>query len=297
VTDLAFDRWCADQPGSQLIEIVQHCIENLRQPWEGNHVVLPHRSLGPVYAAEAERRSVAIYHFSADAKSAANAIGESRRRAQYVIDTARPPGPRCFFEWQNHERGYEHLAHGIYTEGDGKHYRFVRWGDDINDRLSRPTPWAWGYFSLYAWHGYIEFPQEWPQSPDRDRVTEALQYETCKEVALFWAFLASTGATVIERTPAPRGSSKDHKGRGAGAAILSFNRVRLRLPRGLIARNETVHWERGVGVRRHEVRAHPAYYWTGPRENRNLVVRWVAAYWRGNARLGLVLKARDVEAK
>ena len=35
--------------------ILQRCLEGLGVPWEGgNHFVLPHRALGPIYAAEAE---------------------------------------------------------------------------------------------------------------------------------------------------------------------------------------------------------------------------------------------------
>jgi hypothetical protein len=41
--------------------ILQRCLESLGVPWDGgNHFVLPHRALGPIYAAEAEQKSAAI---------------------------------------------------------------------------------------------------------------------------------------------------------------------------------------------------------------------------------------------
>jgi len=105
VTEFAFDPWRARarvDPGPALL--VKRCVESLLTPWQGgNHIPLPHRALGPVYAAEAEAKAVAIYHFDADSFAAADMIGINRRRREVMAQSARSPGPRCFFEWPHQE--------------------------------------------------------------------------------------------------------------------------------------------------------------------------------------------------
>jgi len=301
LTEFPFERWCKIEdldPRDQGVAIIRRSIDALRRPWEGpNHLVLPHRALGPIYAAEAEQQAAAIYHFSADARDAAKAIGDSRRRAERVRSWIRAPGSRCFFEWQNPEPGLEYIALGIYTEGDRDCYRFVFWSDNVHDAPEhRPMPAAWGEYSLDTLEGSITTATA-PLTPEAEHARQLIEYEVVKNVCLYWALLGTGGAVVIERTPAPRGSGKAHRSKSAGAAILSFNRVRLTIPQGLITRTNTVDWQRGPGVRRHKVRAHPNFYWAGPKQDRTLIMRWIAAYWRGNARLGLVLTAHEVEAR
>lgn len=281
--------------------ILQRCLEGLGVPWEGqNHIVLPHRALGPVYAAEAEKTSAAIYHFDDDAVAASEAIvGNSARRLGIVRQLARSPGPRCFFEFKHSPQQIQMLRDigigdtaAIYVEGDRENASCLQWFE-LN---GTPHPTIFARISLDQTgegrcHGYRSLLTDaWTnkhQHHPRD-FEAALDMLCC-----FWALLGSTGAVVVDRVPAPRGTNK-MKIHGPGAAILSFNRVRLALPKGFIIRDGRVTWERGEGIRRHQVRAHPAWYHVGPRHEGAMLLRWIAAYWKGNARLGLVLKAQDV---
>ena len=272
--------------------ILQRCLESLGVPWDGgNHFVLPHRALGPIYAAEAEARSAAIYHFDEDAVAASDAIvTNSARRLAMVRRLARSPGPRCFFEFKiKPDIGIGDTA-GIYVEGDREMASCLLWLE-VQNYLN---PIATAEISLgsdgVALHTRPRLlAHKWSDARPND--LDFLSF--VDTLACFWALLGSTGAVVVDRVPAPRGTNK-FKIRGSGAAILSFNRVRLALPKGCIIRDEHVTWERGEGVRRHEVRAHPAWYRVGPRHEGAMLLRWIAAYWRGNSRLGLVIKARDV---
>ena len=278
--------------------ILQRCLEGLGVPWEGgNHFVLPHRALGPIYAAEAEQKSAAIYHFDEDAFAASEAIvGNSAKRLAMVRKLARSPGPRCFFEFRYPSQQLRDVGvgtFGLYVEGDRDMASCLLWVE-MN---GTPAPTMYCQFSLNSiGEGRC---RAFTDMLNRKAWTNKTQSHpkdfepTLDMLCCFWAFLASTGAVVVDRVPAPRGTNKI-KIRGSGAAILSFNRVRLALPKGCIIRDEHVTWERGEGVRRHQVRAHPSWYHVGSRHEGAMLLRWIAAYWRGNARLGLVLKARDV---
>lgn len=293
VVEFPFELWRTRahvDPGPAYL--VSRCVENLRIPWEGgNHVPLPHRALGPVYAAEAESKSVAIYHFDADSYAAADAIGSTAHRRQVMAQSARSPGPRCFFEWPHREQ--DTGRYGLYVDGDRDGAVFILW---VEHKDRPPLPAIACRFKL-ASDGRCSLARPLPLFPNASDRGPDDGVHWINNIIAFWTFLASQGAVVISREPAPRGSGKEYRSKGHGAAILSFNRVRLLLPKGLIARTGRVEWQQNSGMRRHEVRAHPSYYWVGPREQRSLVVRWIAAYWRGNSRVGLVLKARDVETK
>lgn len=301
IVEFPFEWWCSEtRAGPRQALLVQGCVNSLRIPWEGgNHIVLPHRALGPVYAAEAESKSVAIYHFDAHSFAAAEIIGSTGRRRRLMALGARPPGPRCFFEWPVRENDANRFRrdgrYGLYVEGDREGAAYMLWSEY---KENPPIPCIAGRFKL-ASDGLISVARPLALLPAFSSDPQAMSAEEQGNwvhiILMLWTFLASQGAVVISREPAPRGSGKEYRSKSPGAAILSFNRVRLLVPKGLILRSDTVEWERGAGVRRHEVLAHPHCYWVGPREQRSLVVRWIAAYWRGNARLGLVLKARDVK--
>lgn len=74
--------------------------------------------------------------------------------------------------------------------------------------------------------------------------------------------------------------------------LLSYNSVKLALPQGDI-RRESIGFTRGPGVRWHEVRGH----WRELTLGEQKVMRYIWAFHRGNARLGVVLKTRNVTAK
>lgn len=273
--------------------ILQRCLEGLGVPWEGgNHFVLPHRALGPIYAAEAEQKSTAIYHFDDTAVAASSAIiANSARRLAMVRRLARSPGPRCFFEFKFPEiftDGTIGQTAGLYVEGDREMASCLLWLE-----IQRTIVPIVSMRVTFASDGNARFTltDMLVRNPFKYGPNE---FESALDMlACFWALLGSTGAVVVDRVPAPRGTNKI-KIHGRGAAILSFNRVRLALPKNCIIRDGRVTWERGEGVRRHQVRAHPAWYHVGPRYEGAMLLRWIAAHWRGNARLGLVLKAQDV---
>lgn len=106
-------------------------------------------------------------------------------------------------------------------------------------------------------------------------------------------FLAIGGAVVSERKPLRRLSTKVERAAGR-CCVISYNQVRLALPKTAVERRGVSHFERGPGVRRHEVMGHGR---ETVRKDGSIVWRYIHAYWRGNARLGVVVKERHITGR
>lgn len=272
--------------GTGVHPLLDEVISAVSLPWGGgNHSVLAHQALGPIVAREAEASSAVIYRFDDETLSVAKSILDTERRRLFVVRNAHPPAPRVFMEFPPTPN---RLRWGFYTRGDRDNLSLFLLADFGGDSPAAPV----GLFNGISINALFDEPT-WRNPEMRSFVlprgwdidVEAALYKGMQTTLCLWMFLSS-GATVVDRVPSPRVSPRYVS--KSSLPICSFNRVRMKLPGGVVHRKGRVQWERGPGVRRHQVTGH---FWESEKQR---IVRWVDAYWRGQERLGLVLSERTV---
>lgn len=265
--------------------------EALCPPWDGNHVVLPHASIGEVLADEVKSRSAAVYIFDFDAVKASMALVSSRnpRRARLAYSMARFPSKRFWLEYH-----YQGIHKAIYVDTHFRvngvtqgiyftcydqdeffplfHFDFAEGEEYDCDEDGRGSHFNWSPFTDY----FKPRPED-----------EVLIATTPTIFRGLLAFLAVGGATVsaTERRPVKLRRPGPSKVTG----FLSINKTRLAMPAGASIKTSN-RSGRGAGVRFHDVRGHYREISVGGQK----VLRFIAAFWRGNPRLGIVQKHRYV---
>ena len=256
----------------------------LLPPWEGNHVPLVHPAVGELLADDIKGRYTPIYSFDAGACGAVEALVSLRnpQRRALAIEMAQPPADRFWFELKNYALYAEKTEGGLVV--------------DLICRLSTcdiPILWTqfdFSYIDLSAAHKahqtyyyevrrYKHFGNVTPRFDD-------LEDLLALKLAALCAFLAVGGATVTvpERRPVKVGRGAAQKTIG----FLTVGKTRLALPAGCAVRASGE--RRGPGVRFHDVRGHYREVSVGGQK----MLRFIAAFWRGNPRLGIVVKPRQV---
>lgn len=280
----------ADDDEEFLIEgIVRTLLDRPSQ----NHVPLAHPALADAVASDAER-AASVYVFDEAAVHVAEDIMAKAERSASMWGLFRPPADLTLLDFP-HPYGEDELGRvGVLVKkGDRPnevqldvvtlHMGRVRACAVLDVGPSQSGP---GFDLTHTWVA------EWLSSISEDGLEGVLSWFASIVVGLS-IFLSIGGATVSERRPLRRVQSRIAKRLPAAPCVYSFNSVRLNLPSGGIARNRRVVFEGRPGVRRHEVRTHLRELTL---KSGDRVLRWIAAHWRGNARLGVVVKERNVTA-
>jgi hypothetical protein len=256
----------------------------LAPPFDPNHGAR-HPALGSVIAEEVKRLA-AIYVFDEESILAAWSIMATERRRHHVFQHCRAPHPKMFFEYQ-----HEGQRHGVFTEGDRDNCLITVFNSAAE--FAVPLIQARVNFAALTIDDYTQQPVtffrlgKWSSAEHVDETVLTFQLRL---VAAVWMFLSIGGATTVDRVLTREGRLARHRRKPfACGAIDSFNRVRLNIPGAELARS-TVRFHRGPGVRFHDVRGH----WREISVADGKVLRWIAAFWRGDFRLGVVVKQRAV---
>ena len=265
--------------------VVARVVRALTVPWEGNHVPVCHPALAKILSNEAEQCAT-IYCLDANNWYAAAALMNSPRRRKHISEFCQAPHTRMFFEWE-HEDPPGRL--GIFVEGDRSQFSFVLFVDPGGAGVVRPRFMCeWSFDDPGSTARVLYFCDgKWSQSPSRsDLLADVGLY--VQFIAAVWMFVGIGGATVHSHRTTREGRLLARRGKHRGPpAIFSYNTCRLAIPQGEFARHGVI-WTRGPGVRRHEVHGH----WRELNITGAKVLRWIAAYFRGNSDLGFVLKTK-----
>ncbi len=267
----------------------------LEAPWEGNHVPAPHPAIGEVWANEAEGKA-AVYEFDEHSAQAAFALMEQGRRRMWVLQNCRAPHSVMFLDFPNGRLGAARYA--ILVEGDRDEFVYTVFLVLAGSKSALPLVQAHGSFDGL---GSLLLHQNYHRKCLYFRIggrstRELVDLETAsfleRFIAAAWMFLGIEGATVSDRVVTRAGRLAARRSRKV-SGLHSFNRVRLNCPGPELTRRSTHFSEGKRGVRYHDVRGH----WREQEDAGRKVLRWIAAYWRGQKRLGVVMKSRRVVLK
>jgi hypothetical protein len=241
----------------------------LVMPFVQNHMPR-HPALGPVVAEELKKLAP-VYRLDQPSYEAAVQIMQSSRRMEHAFNHCRAPHPRMFLEFPDSTSGFM-------IEGD-RDDCLISWF--VGDRL------------CWQVRGNFDDPlgaKTTEYGPSLQNVHVSALWHT----AAIWMYLTITGATVVEKKLTRDGRiARNRRKPFALGAIDSYNQVRLLIPDRQYQRAST-QLRHGPGVRQHDVVGH----WREISVNDGgKMLRWIAAYWRGNPKLGVIIKARNVTTR
>ncbi|MHC2399149.1 hypothetical protein ACVMGC_003693 [Bradyrhizobium barranii subsp. barranii] len=270
----------------------------LVNPIDPNHAPR-HPVIANIVASEARERAE-VYCFDKHTTDIAWAMMNTRRRIRNVMQGVRLPFRRTFFEYETPP-----TRTGIFVEGDRNDCLISRIDTlngmpdeplltmtlrhvDFDLLVERDDPVVDRVFYSYPVPGLENTSKLlWPEAMDA----------TINLVAALSTFLSLGGSTVSTSkriTREGRIARKRGNPRAMGA-IDSYNLVTLKLPASPHHSSAT-HYTRGPGVRWHTVAGHWREY--APNERRLLGwMAWIADHERGDARKGIIIKDRNVEAR
>lgn len=244
-----------------------------------------HPALGSVIAAEA-RSKASIYRFNEEAALMAEKILGSHRRFIIQTQNCHAPHPTMFIEWPSGE-----MTGGFLTEGDRDDCKitvFYMWPSGqirmmVQGQLDI-TECAVKRFKNVSILGFRKMAEL-----DEGRAADIL-FVSVRWIVAAWAFIALQGSAVTVTGSLTReGRIARRRGKPfALGAIDSFNTVTLRPMHAL--REAELRERRGPGVRYHQVRGHLKTVTVGQQR----MLRWIIAYYRGNPKLGVVIRQTNV---
>ncbi|MFS8180869.1 hypothetical protein ACMG4P_04825 [Pseudovibrio denitrificans] len=259
----------------------------LAQPWEGaNHRIIEHPKLGGLVACEAENRAQRFV-FCREVLDVAFTLGETPEDYSVAIDHAQLPFEAVAFEvswvvdllYLLRRRGSGYTG-AVYFAPKGCALPLATLDfDPVRDPLTRYELDAAGW-ALCDFLG-----------------SEAAEAEFSRTIfahlpVLLTAFLGLNGCVDVE-AQLPSRQMMRRANRTQKPCLLSYNRVTLkRSPK--LADKGLSSSANGVGMRRHSVMGHFRELRKGRLEP---VFIWVHGHWRGDARKGVVVKEREVEAR
>lgn len=239
----------------------------LAVPFAPNHMPR-HSALGPTIADEIKKLAP-IYRLDLPSVEAAKKIMLSSRRMEHAFTHCRSPHPRMFFEFPDDPVGFmtegdrDDCLISIFCSGDRLTWQVCcNFDDPLAAKVTNFGPSMQNIHVTAGWY-----------------------------TASIWMYLTISGATVVEKklTREGRIARKRRKPFALGA-IDSYNQVQLLVP-GKNYERASVQLRKGPGVRFHDVTGH----WRESRvDDDGMMLRWIAAYWRGNAALGTIVKVRNV---
>lgn len=239
-------------------------------PFAPNHMPR-HPALGATIAEEIKKLAP-VYRLDHPSLEAMKQIMMSSRRMEHAFTHCRAPHPRMFFEFPD-------TTAGFMTEGDrndclismfcnGEHLTWqvrCNFDDPLAAKVINYGPTLKNIHVTAAWH-----------------------------TASFWMLLTISGATVVDNKLTREGRlTRSRRKPFALGAIDSYNEVRLLVP-GRQYQRASVQLRHGPGVRFHDVTGH----WREVHvDDGGMMLRWIAAYWRGNPALGTITKVRNIESR
>ncbi|MCS0501599.1 hypothetical protein [Ancylobacter mangrovi] len=274
--------------------LIEGIVRTLLDRPSQNHVPLAHPALADAVASDAER-AASVYVFDASAVHVAESIMAKAERSASMWGLFRPPADLSLFDFPHPFGDGEFGRVGVLVKkADGPNEVQLDIITLFKGRVRAcavldvgPSQSGSGFDLTYTWAA------EWLNSMSADDAEGVLNWFAGIVVGLS-IFLSIGGATVSERRPLRRVQSRIARRLPAAPCVYSFNSVRLNFPNGGIGRNRRVTFEGRTGVRRHEVRTHLREITL---KSGDRVLRWIAAHWRGNARLGVVVKERNVTTR
>jgi hypothetical protein len=266
-------------------DLIDKALSSLELPWEGNHTLVPHSSLGPIFAQESKGFAA---RFCFDEAMVASSHNVSRDAESYEIAAriARLPAPQGWYEWREHG-----VSRALWweqqTDGTLDCLFLCKSGDSVfvAGAIRR---WQFGHWRKVCYN--VGDVLDFVKMDDEEKnllLSEYLRFAVCGSALLNLhravQVEAQHAAPKLQRARAKRGK----------LPLLSFNRVKLKLPKPDLTRGE--YRGRGhPGVRFHQVIGHLRLLQAGRIEP---VFIWVDAFWRGDARLGVILREREVTVR
>lgn len=245
-------------------------------PFAPNHMPR-HPALGQIIAEEIKKLAP-VYRLDRPSIDAMTQIMQSSRRMEHAFYHCRAPHPRMFFEFPDDPVGF--MAEG---DRDDCLISMFFCGEQLacQVRCTFDNPLAAKVTAYTAGGLYLE-------------KNKNIHVTGVWHTAAVWMYLTINGATAVENRLTRDGRLARHRRKPfALGAIDSYNQVRLLVPGGQYERS-SVQFHRGHGVRFHSVIGHWREIST---DDGGKMLRWIAAYWRGNAALGTVVKVRNVEMR
>ncbi len=252
--------------------------EHLCLPWDGNHTVLPHPSLGQIYAQEAQDKA-ARFVFDERVMMSAESCIKDPESMEAALMHARPPVNRGWFEFHFPSTGIRQAIFFEQSPALALDGLFI-----LGSSSCSPVPVA----AFSGWN----IREDLPHFEFEDRrvfgLDECWTWIKCFVVAC--TFLNIHRAVTVAPVSASAKLQAARRRRGK-APFLSFNRVSLNLPKAELSRGSRQ--DRGAaGVRFHQVIGHLRLLKEGRLQP---VFVWVQPHWRGDPRLGTVLRELDVK--
>ena len=273
---------------SQTAAEVERLCAMLTPPFAPNHMPR-HPALGPSIAEEIKKLAP-VYRLDLASVEAAKLIMLSERRMAHAFQHCRAPHPRMFFEFPEGQIGFM-------TEGDRDDLLVSIFGIGADGQASLSWQVRCNFNDPLANRTVSPFLMPSNQ-PDLVKQTmggnEGIANMAVWYTASIWMFLTISGATVVEKKLTREGRLARHRRKPfAFGAIDSYNQVRLLVP-GRQYHRASIQFSRGPGVRFHDVVGH----WREKHvDDGGMMLRWIAAYWRGNPALGTVVKVRNIETR
>ncbi len=283
--------------------LLLHVRDVLETPWDGNHVPLPHASLGVIYAEEATGKAVR-FSFDDDVFASAWTCVQDAESMAVARKFARPPVDLGWYEWRTPNAVFGALIERSGPDGLFNIAVFYRNGETVvlgfvvpKFDFSRALEGRGQLTDLGG--GVVEYAAEkfytaadvaqLKLNKNPKEIGAATSVIVCQTLLAFIAFMNLHRAVYVELWRPPEKFQRARIRRGK-IPILSRNVVSLNLPKTELTRGEIAR-HRESGVRRHQVIGHIRELRHGRIEP---IYIWVDSFWRGDARLGVVLRDRKI---
>lgn len=281
--------------------IIGEISDRIATPWGGGQkVVTP---LTAIRCASIVEENASVFVFDDHSVRWVDQLKQSMRTFDDVAALVKVPCPRMFLEYQ----AGTYDRRGIYIEShDGDRLRFVLFHGEARMVFPLPRMEVKGSLKGIAEgdrtvRGALKIQEMLPsermmEACGRGGYTcpplddpEKMALRSLLDVWGFMLLLNCEGAAVINRRATKEGRLNSRQlSRRNGSAVLSYISVQLRKRRLPFSNGGHAG---GPGVRRHQVIGHLHTYIVGGER----VLRWIDAYWKGDASLGVVIKRREVK--